>query len=57
MPAQSHQCAWCGRFCQEGQAYGQPQSLSAGWSHGICLDCLRVQVVQMQLLRVERPSA
>ncbi len=57
MLAQSHQCAWCGRMCQDGQAYGQPLPLSAGWSHGICLDCLRVQVAQVWLSKGEVVSA
>ncbi len=48
MLAQSHQCAWCGRMCQDGQAYGQRLPLSAGWSHGICRECLRVQVAMLQ---------
>ncbi len=47
MLAQTHQCAWCGRLCRDGQAYGQPLPLSAGWSHGICKECLRVQVAKV----------
>ncbi len=48
MLAQTHQCAWCGRMCQDGQAYGPSLPLTVGWSHGICRECLQVQVAMLQ---------
>jgi len=48
------QCAWCLRLKgHDGRPYGPPMPRAAGWSHGICVDCLRTAPIDPE--RIPEP--